>query len=131
MQKEVTVEELRDNLVPIMRDFKSGFSKVDKYNGERLALLVNWESRQLFATILKGPCIPPRVQQGLDETFNTNFMIPRDIPFYDDPENHILNAAYKAQVTLLELSVVTELSDEMKAEFREILEPYRQQYEQT
>lgn len=148
-----TVETLRGHLVPATKKIKHGeFSKISKPDGERLILVADWESRQIFITIATGPYGSMRVQKGLDESFEVKYLIPTDVESEFDficgtiqgrhehgnaPQDefdtkyqaYILDAAMTANEILDSVPKDDVVGDDVKTQVRALLEPFRNHYD--
>ena len=54
------------------------FSNIDEYNGERVVLIADWQSKHMYVSIVKGSTGTLGVQRGWDESFEVKYIFPRD-----------------------------------------------------
>lgn len=152
-RNSITSDKMRAHLVAVTRKFATNaLSELNKINDERLILLADWESRQIFITIVSGPYGTKRVQQGLDESFEVEYLIPKNCESKFDficntqqgrdqhgnvvsqdqfdvmYQAHILDAAMAADRILGGVPEGATVSDDVKSQVRDILEPYRSEY---
>ena len=78
-RKAATADDLRGNVVAVTKRIKHGeFSNIDEYNGERVVLIADWQSKHMYVSIVKGSTGTLGVQRGWDESFEVKYIFPRD-----------------------------------------------------
>jgi hypothetical protein len=140
-----TIETLRSEFVPSTKNIKQGsFAEINKADGERLILVVDWELRKIFLTVVQGPYGHPRIKEGLDKSFEIDYLFPRNrtiseaIGYYEGDlpkpnynglyQNYILNAIKRAEKIFDGVSD-GDIEDDIKSKVIAALEPYRSHYE--
>ena len=140
-----TIETLRSKFVPSTKNIKQGaFAEINKADGERLILVVDWELRKIFLTVVQGSYGPPRIKEGLDKSFEIDYLFPRDrttseaIGYYEGDlpkpnynslyQNYIIRAIKRAEKIFDEMSD-GDVDDDIKSKVSSALEPYRSHYE--
>jgi hypothetical protein len=152
-----TAEKMRDFIVPVTGEFAPdafyglGPLDIDRFNSERLILLADWDSKRILITIVQGAYGPPRIQKGLDESFELKYLIPESMSEFDficgtdqgrdqygehvsedkfdaKYQEYILKVAMAADKVFESVPKNVDVSDDIKSQIRAILEPYRSEY---
>lgn len=143
-----TIDNLRKYLVPVLSKFKCAeFSKIDKFNGERVILEASWERRVISVTVTTGAYGPTQITEGEAESFEIYYLFTKETDIkqqlvfdVSDSQNYnfdqmyqkyVLKEALRAQQILDNVNSDEKISDQVKDRVRNILRPYVSEYEHS